>query len=118
MNVWDKITGNDLSRDWKRFDARASTLPRPYYEAWGQVMVHLLPFGDLTGRRLTPILEGVLGLLEESAADGQQVRDALGDDIPGFCAAVAGGSGAQNYRDRWREQLNASVAKKLGSAGV
>jgi DNA-binding PadR family transcriptional regulator len=70
-----------------------------------------------TGRNLMPILDGVLGLLEETAADGQDVREVLGDDIPGFCAAVAGGEGARSYRDRWREQLNSNVARKLGQGG-
>ena len=41
----------------------------------------------------------------------------LGDDIKGFCAALAGGEGARSYRDRWREQLNRNVARKLGRLG-
>ncbi|WP_262401392.1 DUF1048 domain-containing protein [Actinomadura sp. CNU-125] len=53
-------------------------------------------------------------LLEESAADGQGIDEVLGDDIEGFCAALAGGEGARNHRDRWREQLNRNVARKLG----
>ncbi len=36
-----------------------------------------------------PILDGVLGLLEETAADGQRVEEVLGDDIQGFCLALA-----------------------------
>jgi len=43
--------------------------------------------------------------------------DVLGDDIAGFCAALAGGEGARSYRDRWREQLNRNVARKLGRLG-
>ncbi|MFI1328316.1 DUF1048 domain-containing protein, partial [Streptomyces rochei] len=49
----------------------------------------------------------------ETAADGLSVQEVLGDDIPGFCAALAGGEGARSYRDRWREQLNRNVARKL-----
>ena len=60
-----------------------------------------------------PIFDGVLGLLEETAADGQSVREVLGDDIEGFCSALAGEEGAKSYRDKWREQLNKNVAKKL-----
>ena len=60
-----------------------------------------------------PILDGVLGLLEESAADGQSVGDVLGDDIKGFCLALAGEEGAKSYRDKWREQLNNNIEKKL-----
>jgi len=38
----------------------------------------------------------------------------LGDDIKGFCSALAGEEGAKSYRDKWREQLNKNIAKKLG----
>lgn len=76
-----------------------------------------MPHGDFTGRNLTPILEGVLGLLETTAADGHSAEEALGDDLPGFCAAVAGEHGAKDFRDRWREQLNRNVARKLSRLG-
>lgn len=117
MNFWERITGSDLTRDWRDFEARAAALPDDYRRAWEQISLHLMPHSDLTGRNLTPILDGVLGLLETTAADGQTVEEALGDDIPGFCAAVAGEAGAKDYRDRWREQLNANVARKLNRLG-
>ena len=61
-----------------------------------------------------PILDGVLGLLKETSADGQSVQEVLGEDIKAFCWALAGEEGAKSYRDKWREQLNNNVAKKLG----
>jgi DNA-binding ferritin-like protein (Dps family) len=117
MNLWERATGSDISREWKSFDARAQLLPPDYQAAWEEVKVHLAPHSDLTGRNLLPILDGVLGLLEETAADGQSVQEVLGDDISGFCAALVGGSGRRDYRDRWREQLNRNVATKLGRLG-
>jgi DNA-binding ferritin-like protein (Dps family) len=30
-----------------------------------------------------------------------------------LCAALAGAEGGRSYRDRWREQLNRNVARKL-----
>lgn len=117
MNLWETMTGSDLTREWKAFGARAGALPAGYQAAWGQITVHLFPYAGLTGRNLMPILDGALGLLEETAADGQDVRDVLGDDIKGFCAALAGGEGARSYRDRWREQLNRNVARKLSRLG-
>ena len=117
MNLWETVTGSDLTREWKAFQARADALPADYRAAWGQITVHLLPYGDFTGRNLMPILDGALGLLEETAADGQSVHTVLGDDIEGFCTALAGGEGARSYRDRWREQLNRNVASKLGRLG-
>ncbi|MFD0670892.1 DUF1048 domain-containing protein [Cohnella sp. GCM10027633] len=113
MNFWDKITGNDMKRQFKDFESRIKKLPADYQAAWGTINGHLWPHSDFTGRNLMPILDGVLGLLEETAADGQSVQEALGDDIQGFCSALAGEQGAKTYRDKWRKQLNDNIAKKL-----
>jgi DNA-binding ferritin-like protein (Dps family) len=117
MSFWETITGSDLTRDWQAFDARAKALPADHQAAWEQIKEHLYPYSGFTGRNLTPIVDAALGLLEEAAADGQSAHEVFGDDIPGFCAALAGGQGARTYRDRWREQLNRNVARKLGRLG-
>ncbi|MFD3400025.1 DUF1048 domain-containing protein [Kribbella sp. NPDC058693] len=117
MSFWDTITGNDLTREYKAFEVRAAALPADYRAAWEQIKAYLSPYSGFTGRNLMPILDSALGLLEETAADGQSIDDVLGDDIPGFCTALAGGEGARTYRDRWREQLNRNVARKLGRLG-
>ncbi|MEU0490239.1 DUF1048 domain-containing protein [Nocardiopsis sp. NPDC006139] len=117
MNLWETVTGSDLTREWKAFEVRAAALPTGHREAWEQIKAHLYPYSDFSGRNLMPIFDGALGLLEETAADGQDVRDVLGDDIAGFCAALAGGEGARSHRDRWREQLNRNVARKLARLG-
>jgi DNA-binding ferritin-like protein (Dps family) len=117
MNFWETITGSDLTREYQAFEARAGALPEDYRAAWEQIKAHLFPYGDFTGRNLMPILDGALGLLEETAAEGQSVQDVLGDDIEGFCSALAGGDGAWNFRARWRKQLNRNVARKLGRLG-
>ena len=117
MSFWETITGSDLTREWKAFEARAQALSADYRAAWEQIKGNLFPYGDFTGRNLMPIVDADLGLLEEASADGQDIREVLGDDIPGFCAALAGGAGARTYRDRWREQLNSNVARKLDRLG-
>jgi DNA-binding ferritin-like protein (Dps family) len=114
MNFWEKITGSDMTKELKTFESRAKKLPSDYQAAWGKINVNLWQNSDFTGRNLMPILDGVLGLLEGTAADGQSVQDVLGDDIKGFCSALAGEEGAKSYRDKWREQLNNNIAKKLG----
>lgn len=114
MNFWEKITGSDMTKQFKAFEARAKQLPAEYQAAWKEIQTNLWGHSDFTGRNLMPILDGVLGLLEETAADGQSVQEVLGGDIKGFCSALAGEEGAKSYRDKWREQLNSNVAKKLG----
>lgn len=117
MSFWETITGSDLTREYKAFEVRAEALPADYRAAWDEIKASLSPYSGFTGRNLMPILDAALGLLEEASADGQQIEDVLGDDIPAFCAALAGGEGARTYRDRWREQLNRNVAKKLNRLG-
>jgi len=114
MNFWDKITGNDMTRELKAFEVRAKKLPADYQAAWEEIQANLWPRTDFTGRNLMPILDRVLGLLEEAVTDGQSAREVLGDDIAGFCSALAGEEGAKSYRDKWREQLNNTIARKLG----
>jgi len=113
MNLWEKVTGSDITRDWQAFETRAAALPDEHRAAWTQIKNQLLAYSDFSGRNLTPILDGVLGLLETTAADGQSVAEAIGDDLPAFTAAVAGSHGVTDYRDKWREQLNRNVARKL-----
>jgi DNA-binding ferritin-like protein (Dps family) len=117
MNFWKTVTGSDLTRQWKAFEARAQALPDDYRAAWNQIQGNLFRYAGFTGRNLTPILDAALGLLEEASADGLSVGEVLGDDIGGFCSALAGGEGARTYRDRWRDQLNRTVARKLSRLG-
>ena len=113
MDFWERITGSDMTKELKSFESRAKKLPADYQAAWEKIKVNLWSYSDFTGRNLMPILDGVLGLLEETAADGQSVEEVLGDDIKGFCMALAGEEGAKTYRDKWCEQLNNNIAKKL-----
>lgn len=115
MNFWEKITGSDLRREFKSFELRVKKLPADYQSAWQEINANLWSHANFTGRNLMPILNGVLGLFEETAADGQSVQEVLGDDIKGFSSALAGEEGAKSYRDKWREQLNKNIAKKLGN---
>lgn len=114
MNFWEKVTGNDMTKEYKAFEARAKKLPADFQGAWEKIKENLWLHSDFTGRNIMPILDGVLGLLEETSADGQEIQEVLGDDIQGFCSALVGKEGANSYRDKWRKQLNNSIAKKLG----
>ena len=114
MNFWDRITGSDMTKEFKTFESRAKKLPADYQGAWEKIKDNLWPHSDLTGRNLMPILEDVLGMLEEKAADGLSVQEILGDDIKGFCSDLMGEEGARSFRHKWRKQLNNNIAKKLG----
>lgn len=114
MNFLEKVTGSDMTKEMKSFESQVKMLPASYQEAWKQITTNLWSHSDFSGRNLLPILDGVLGLLEEAAADGQSIEEVLGDNIKGFCSALVGEEGTKSYRDKWREQLNNTIAKKLG----
>ncbi|WP_328453065.1 DUF1048 domain-containing protein [Amycolatopsis sp. NBC_00438] len=117
MKLWETITGSDLTKEYQAFETRAEVLPADYRAAWEEIKGHLFPYGDFSGRNLMPILDSALELLEETASDGQSIHEVLGGDTKGFCTALAGGEGARSHRDRWREQLNRNVARKLAQLG-
>ena len=90
MNFWEKITGSDMTKEFKAFELRVSKLPADYQNAWDEINTNLSMYGDFTGRNLMPILNSVLDMLEEWAANEQNVKDALGNDIQSFCAELVG----------------------------
>ncbi len=114
MNFWEKVTGSDMTKELRTFESQSKKLPADYQAAWEEIKENIWSYSDFTGRNLMPILDGVLGLLEESAEEGQSVQEVLGDDIKGFCSALVGEEGAKSFRDKWRRQLNNNIAKKLG----
>lgn len=114
MNFWEKVTGSDMTKEMKTFESRTQKPPDDYQAAWEKIKANLWQHSDFIGRSLMPILNGVLGLLEESAEDGQSVQEVSGDDIKGFCSALDSEEGAKSFRNRWRKQLNNNITKKLG----
>lgn len=114
MNIWDKITGNDITKEFKSFENRAKNLPGDYQDAWEKIKENLWYHSDFSGRNLITIMDNVLEILEEMSIEGQSVKDALGDDIKGFCLELVGEDSSNSFRNKWRKQLNNNIAKKLG----
>ena len=114
MNFWDRITGNDMTRQWKSLDARAGKLPKDFQQAYAQITAELWQRTGVSGRDILAMLEGVMELLEDASASNRSAQDVLGNDIRGFCAELAADAGGKSYRDRWRDRLNNTVLRKLG----
>ena len=116
MNFWEKVTGRDITVAMQSYAKRMHGLPEDYAAAWDEIVQCLSAYADFTGRNLLPVLDGLADWLEAAAADGKSVREVLGEDAQAFCAALASGEGIKTSRDRWREQLNRSVKKRLGGS--
>lgn len=111
--MWDKVTGNDMSKQQKVFKKRVQKLPQDYQNAWQELNRKIWRYSNLTGRNLYPILSGILDLFEESASEKIPVSAVTGDKMDEFIAEIAQVEGAQTTRDRLRQQLNENVKKKL-----
>lgn len=114
MNFWDKVTGNDITREFKNFEDRVKKLPKDYQEAWETIEAHVWNHSNFSGRNLIPVFENALFILEETSAEGQSAKQALGDDIKEFCVELIGEDSLNSFRDKLRKQLNNNVVKKLG----
>ena len=113
MKFWEKVTGSDITKEFKAFGVRAKSLPEDYQIAWEKIKYNLWEYSDFTGRNLLPIFDGILDLLEEGIANGQRVEEVLGEDIKGFCSELVGTEASEYFRDKWRKQLNSNIYKKL-----
>ena len=77
--------------------------------AWGQEL-----------REIHRRLRDALGVARSAVEDGGSGPTAARDlqlYCVGFCAALTGDRGRRTYRDRWRDQLNRNVARKLDRLG-
>ena len=117
MNVWERVTGSDLTREYTAFEARAARLPADHRAAWAKVKVHLYSYGSFTERNLMRSSTRCWGCWRRPRPMARTCATCWVTTSRGFCAAVAGGEGATGYRNRWRQQLNRNVAHRLGGGG-
>lgn len=113
MTFIDKITGNDMTRDYRQMQARVELLPLEYQQAWDQIFAKLGLHTNFTGRNLTPLYNGVLDMLEEMNALGRSIEDVFGGDLEGFCAELTSDQPSFDVRDKWRKRLNKKIERRF-----
>lgn len=113
MTFFDKITGNDMNREFKAMDARIAQLPAEYQACWQQIFAKISIHSDFTGRNLMPILAGIVDMLEEMNSLGKTVDEIFGGDLDTFCDELTQDEPSFDPRDKWRKQLNDKIEKKF-----
>ena len=91
MNVWERVTGSDLTREYRGFEARAAVLPPDHRAAWEEIKADLAPLSSFTGR------------------NHQGVLDLVGDDVAAFCDDLV--KDTPTYADAYQE----SITRELGT---
>lgn len=109
----DKITGNDMTREYKVMRKRVEQLPSEYQQAWDQMFAKIAVRSDFTGRNLTPIYSGLIDMLEEMNSLGKTIDEIFGGDIDGFCDELTIDEPSFDIRDKWRKKLNKKIEKRF-----
>ncbi|MFA6099204.1 MAG: DUF1048 domain-containing protein [Patescibacteria group bacterium] len=112
-NFLKKIIGD--KKKWRKMEARSQALPKDYQIVYSEIKSYTWKFSAVNAMDNIAILEGLLGLFEEGAADGKRALEITGKDVAAFCDGLL--RNAKSYKDNWREELNHNVMKKLGSEG-
>ena len=96
-------------RRWRQYKARTRELPPSYRAAIEALEHYLMLFGRGDGAGWAEMLEDLVDLFEQSAANATPIRDIFGDDPEEFVEAFV-----QNYPEgRWivreRERLTNAI---------
>ena len=108
-----KVLGD--KKEWWGMEARAKALPRDYRIVYDEIKKYMWKFSAGGGMDIVAILNDLLGLLENGAADGRRVLEVTGEDVAGFCDELL--RNAKTYTGNWHEELNRNVMNKLSTEG-
>jgi DNA-binding ferritin-like protein (Dps family) len=101
-----KIFGD--KKEWHAMEKRAGALPEDYQVVYEGIKNYIW---KSSGLGAIDIFKGVLDLFEEGVANGKTALEITGDDVAGFCDELVKDS--KTYTDKWRDELNNDIAKKL-----
>ncbi len=113
MTFLEKITGSDITKEYKKFEEEIKKLPEEYQKVWEEIKVKLMIYSDFSGRNLLPLLSAVLQFLQEMNEENKTIEEIFGNNIDGFCAELTKGMISYDIRDKWRNDLNKRIYKKL-----
>jgi DNA-binding ferritin-like protein (Dps family) len=111
--ILKKLIGD--KKRWKKMVARAKLLPEDYQYVYQRIQKHMWQFAAGSGMDMIAVLEGLLELFEEGAANGRHVLEVTGEDVAAFCDELL--RNARTYTEDWRQALNRDIRKKLGGEG-
>lgn len=112
----EKVTGSiEHKKRYRRYRARTKALPAPYRTAVAALDRYLVYRGAITdGEILLTMVDDLVDLFEQSAADATPVRDVVGQDPVEFAEAFLA-----NYPDgQWITREQARLADAIDRAAA
>lgn len=98
-------------REYRTMMDRVATLPKDYQFVFKKIQNYMWKFASGPGYDMMEMQKGLVELFEEGAADGKSVLEITGDDVSGFADELI--KEVDTYTEKWGEDLNADIAKKL-----
>jgi len=111
----EHATGSiEQKRRYRRYKARAERLPANYRTAIDALERYTHFFGPGTGEGIVRMLEDLIDLFKQGAANGTPIREIVGEDPVEFAEAFL-----RNYPDgQWigqeRERLTSAIDRAAG----
>lgn len=102
-------------KEYREQVARTEALPADYRFVLEKIQGYMWGFAAGDGSDMLHMQGDLIGLFEESAAEGKDVLAVTGEDVIGFCDELL--RGARTWTDRYRQKLNSDIRKKLGGRG-
>ncbi len=99
---------------WRSYKARVRALPPNYREAVEAVERYLMHFGRGDGAGWASMLEDLVELFEQSAANGTPIREIVGDDPVEFIDTFVQNYPEGQWRIRERDRLVSAINHAAG----
>ena len=113
MAAWlETLTGSlDQKKRYKQYRARAEALPEPYRTAAKALQRYFMYYGGVTdGETLITMQGDFVELWERAAADGNSIRDIVGDDPVEFAETFVQAYAGRKWIDKERARLVQAIA--------
>jgi DNA-binding ferritin-like protein (Dps family) len=96
-------------KQWRAYKARVKKLPKPHADAVAGLQRYLFHFGSANGASSMALLEDLITVFEQGAADGSSVRDIVGEDPVEFAEALIRNYDKDGYVAREQNRLRKSI---------
>jgi DNA-binding ferritin-like protein (Dps family) len=113
MGWLEKVTGSfEQKKRYRRYKARVKELPEPYRAANEAVeRFAMYASGIADGELAVRMLEDLVELFEQSAANGTPIRDVVGDDPVEFAETFLANYAAGSWINKEKKRLTEAIER-------
>ena len=104
----------EQKRRYRQYKARTERLPASYHTAIDALERYMEFFGPGKGDSLLSMLEDLVDLFEQSAANGTPIREIVGEDPVEFAEAFLRNYPEGQWISRERERLTSAIERAAG----